>query len=109
MQPDMLIHPGEILAQEFLKPYRVTVDQLATGLDVPIDTLSAIVEGTRAVDGPMSKLLGHAFNMSEEFFANLQVRYELDRATMEAQQDNRAADRLRRADKFASELRAHHG
>lgn len=103
MRSDMLIHPGEILVEEFLKPYGVTVERLSDGLDVPIGT---IIDGTRNIDGPMSKLLGHAFNMSESFFANLQVRHELDRASMEAQNDVRFSERIRRADDFARGSRA---
>ena len=86
--------------------YSVTVAQLAAGLDVPISTISAIVDGARNIDGPRSKLLGHAFNMSEVFFANLQVRYELDRASLEAQNDVHFSERIRRADDFARGLRA---
>lgn len=102
----MLIHPGEILAEEFLKPYGVTAAQLADGLDVPTVTISTIIDGTRSIDGSMSKLLGHAFNMSESFFANLQVRYDLDRASMEAQRDTEFSERIRRADDFARGLKA---
>jgi antitoxin HigA-1 len=104
MDQDMLIHPGEILKEEFLEPYGLNANQLAIRLDVPPNAITGIINGTRGVSGRMSKLLGHAFGMSEEFFANLQTRYELDLAAIEASKDEKAAARLRRADALAKEL-----
>ena len=80
--------------------------QLATRLSVPPNAITAIINGQRGVSGAMSKLLGHAFDVSEAFFANLQTRYELDRATMDAEAGGKAAERLRRADDLARELAA---
>ena len=105
MEQAMLIHPGEILKEEFLDPHGMNPNQLATRLGVPANAITAIVNGKRGITGPMSKLLGHAFGMSEEFFANLQTRYNLDIATIEAGRSKKAADRLRRADVLASEVR----
>jgi antitoxin HigA-1 len=104
MDPDMLIHPGEILKEEFLQPHGINPNQLATRLGVPPNAITAIVNGQRGITGPMSKLLGRAFGMSEDFFANLQTRYELDLATIDAASNEKAAERLRRADELAREL-----
>jgi len=104
MHNDMLIHPGEILKEEFLVPHGMNPNKLATRLDVPPNAITAIVNGTRGISGPMSKLLGHAFGMSDDFFANLQTRYEIDLATIDAGRDERAAERLRKADELAREL-----
>ncbi len=105
MDQESLIHPGEILKEEFLIPQGLNPNQLATRLGVPPNAITAIVNGTRGVSGPMSKLLGRAFGMSEEFFSNLQTRYELDLATIDADCDEKAAERLRRADELARDLR----
>ncbi|HET6306178.1 MAG TPA: HigA family addiction module antitoxin [Rhodopila sp.] len=104
MDPDMLIHPGEILKEEFLQPHGINPNQLATRLGVPPNAITAIVNGQRGITGPMSKLLGRAFGMSEDFFANLQTRYELDLATIDAASNEKAAERPRRADELAREL-----
>ena len=104
MDHAMLIHPGEILKEEFLEPHGLNANQLATRLGVAPNAITAIINGTRGVSGPMSKLLGHAFGMSEEFFANLQTRYEIDVATIEAAKGGKAAERLQRADQLAREL-----
>lgn len=104
MDKDMLIHPGEILKEEFLDRHGLNANQFATKLGIPPNAITAIVNGTRGVTGPMSKLLGHAFGMSEGFFANLQTRYELDLATIEAATEGKASKRLERADALAREL-----
>ena len=104
MEQDMLIHPGEVLKEEFLDPHGLNANRLAIRLGVPPNAITAIVKGTRGISGPMSKLLGHAFGMSEGFFANLQTRYELDVATIDAGKGEKAAERLRRADELAREL-----
>ena len=106
MRPDLLIHPGEILKEEFLEPHGLNPHQLAKRLDVPPNAITAIVNGTRGISGPMSKLLGHAFGVSEDFFANLQTRHDLDRATIEASTNGKLAERLRKADQLARELNA---
>jgi addiction module HigA family antidote len=104
MDESLLIHPGKILSEEFLIPHHLTANRLATRLGVPPNSIIAIINGTRGVSGPMSKLLGHAFGLSDEFFANLQTRYELDLATIEASRDETAARRLERASELAKEL-----
>ena len=104
MDQDTLIHPGEILKEEFLVPHGLNANQLATRLGVPPNAVTAIINGQRGITGPMSKLLGHAFGVSEEFFAHLQTRYELDLATIDAATNEKAAERLRRADELAREL-----
>ncbi|HEX2943785.1 MAG TPA: HigA family addiction module antitoxin [Rhodopila sp.] len=105
MDKDMLIHPGEILKEEFLEPHGLNANQLAVRLGVPPNAITAIINGQRGITGPMSMLLGHAFGMSEDFFAHLQTRYELDLATIDATSNQKSAERLRRADALARELK----
>jgi addiction module HigA family antidote len=104
MDQDMLIHPGEILKEEFLEPHGLNANQFAKRLGVPPNAITAIINGQRGISGPMSKLLGHAFGMSDDFFANLQTRYDLDLAGIDAESNQKSAERLRRADALAREL-----
>jgi len=104
MDECLLIHPGEILKEEFLVPHGLNANRLAIRLGVPPNAITAIINGTRGVSGSMSILLGHAFGVSDEFFANIQTRYELDVAALEAATDATAAERLQRADELAREL-----
>jgi addiction module HigA family antidote len=105
MNQDMLIHPGEILEEEFLDAHGLNANQLATRLGVPPNAITSIIKGQRGISGPMSKLLGYAFGMSEDFLANLQTRRDLDLASIDTESNEKAAERLRRADELARELR----
>ena len=104
MDESLLIYPGEVLKEELLEPHGLTANRLAVRLDIPPNAVTAIINRTRGITGPMSRLLGHAFGMSAEFFANLQTRHDLDLAKINAAKDDRTADRLRRADELYREL-----
>ena len=43
------IHPGEILLEEFLEPFRVTQHRLAVDIGVPPRRINEIVHGKRRV------------------------------------------------------------
>jgi addiction module HigA family antidote len=97
----LLIHPGEILKEEFLVPYGLSANRLAKAIGVPTNRITEIVNGTRNITGETAVLLGHAFGTTPEFWLNLQSRYELDLASTRVSRDS-----IRRADQFARELRA---
>jgi antitoxin HigA-1 len=99
MDPKMLIHPGEILKEEFLVPYGLNANRLAIALDIPPNRITTIINGDRGITGETAMLLGHAFNTSPEFWVNLQARYELDVARTKVRQES-----ISLADKFAREL-----
>src|ERR1700747_2639242 len=101
MDADLLIHPGEALAEEFMKPYGLSANRLANALDGPTNRITAIINGTRGITGETALLLAHAFGTTPEFWLNLQSRYELDLASTRVPQDA-----IRRADAFHRELRA---
>jgi addiction module HigA family antidote len=98
------IHPGEILAEEFLIPHGLNANRLATRLGVPPNAITAIIKGTRGVSGCMSRLLGRAFGLSDGYFAALQTRYELDMAAVGASRCPKVAEPLRRAECLARDL-----
>lgn len=72
-----LIHPGEILLEEFMKPLGVSINKLARDIDVPPGRISEIVNGKRAVTADTALRLGRYFGVSPEVWLNLQVDYEL--------------------------------
>ena len=74
VDPNLLIHPGEILKQEFLIPYNLSANRLAKAIGVPTNRITEIVNGTRSVTGETAVLLGHAFGTTPEFWLNLQSR-----------------------------------
>jgi len=71
------IHPGEILREEFLRPMEISLNQLARDLDVPLNRVSLVVNGTRAITADTALLLGTYFGVSPELWLNLQADYDL--------------------------------
>lgn len=70
------VHPGDILRNDFLAPLEIGVDRLAREIDVP--SLKEIVEGRCGVTEETAHLLGQRFNMTRDFWMNLQARYDFD-------------------------------
>ncbi|MBC2592492.1 HigA family addiction module antitoxin [Rhodococcus aetherivorans] len=72
------IHPGEILREDFLEPFGITQNRLATIIGVPPRRINEIVLGKRSITADTALRLGKAFGNSAQFWLNLQDRYELD-------------------------------
>ena len=70
------IHPGEHLAEE-LKELRISAAELARQIDVPVNRVTGIINGQRAITADTALRLGHWFGTSAEFWLNLQKLYEL--------------------------------
>jgi antitoxin HigA-1 len=75
-----IIHPGEILAEEFLKPSGVTAHQLAAELKIPYDVLREILECRRHVCVDIALRLSRYFGTSERFWLEAQLAHDLERA-----------------------------
>lgn len=72
--------PGEILAQEFLAPLRLTQKQLADHIRCDLKVINRIVNGRTSVTAEMAVRLGAAFGTSPEFWLNAQQAVDLSRA-----------------------------
>ncbi len=70
------IHPGVHLAEE-LKELGITAAELARQIDVPVNRVTAIINGQRSITADTALRLGHWFGTSPEFWLNLQTLYEL--------------------------------
>jgi addiction module HigA family antidote len=68
-------HPGEVL-REYLGD--VTLTEAATRLGVSRVTLQRIVSGTSGISPDMAYRLAAAFGTSPEFWAGMQMQYDLD-------------------------------
>ena len=77
MRTKNLIHPGEILDAEFLKPLGISQNQLALDLHVPAPRINAIVRGKRSITADTALRLGAYFGMEPQFWLNLQSNYDL--------------------------------
>jgi len=74
-----LIHPGEILLEEFLRPMAISQYRLAKDISVPPRRINEIVHGTRAITADTALRLARYFDTSERFWLNLQARFDLER------------------------------
>ena len=82
------IHPGEILAEEFLIPMEISQYRLAKGISVSPRRINEIVHGKRNISADTALRLSRYFGLSERFWMNLQGRYDLET------EKDRLADRL---------------
>lgn len=78
------IHPGEHLAEE-LQEIGISARELARELNVPATRITEILRGRRGVSGDTALRLGRYFQVSPDFWMNLQKLYELDLARREIQ------------------------
>ena len=69
--------PGEILKEEFLDPMGITAYQLAKEIFVDQTRISQIIKGKRRITAKTALRLSRFFGMSEGFWINLQVTYDL--------------------------------
>ncbi|MBM4396920.1 MAG: HigA family addiction module antidote protein [Deltaproteobacteria bacterium] len=72
------IHPGEILAEEFLAPLGMSQYRLAKGIGVPPRRINEIVHGIRAITADTALRLARFFGTSPEFWVNLQTHFDLE-------------------------------
>jgi addiction module HigA family antidote len=70
-------HPGEMLLEEFLTPMGITQKDLADNIEVPYQRINEIVNGRRGITPSTALRLGKFFDMSADFWMNLQLRWDL--------------------------------
>lgn len=74
----MPIHPGEILREELLTPMGLSLSELARCIQVPVNRLSQIVRGLRAVTPDTALRLSRYFGFSPDYWLRLQLRYDFE-------------------------------
>ncbi|HZF12140.1 MAG TPA: HigA family addiction module antitoxin [Thermoanaerobaculia bacterium] len=74
------VHPGEILAEEFLKPLGISQNRLAREIRVPPRRVNEIVLGKRAITPDTALRLARYFGTSERFWLGLQMDFDLEEA-----------------------------
>lgn len=77
-------HPGEVLAEEFLKPLDMSVNALALALRVPATRIGAIVKGERSVSADTALRLARIFGTSLALWVNLQAMHDLTKTLAES-------------------------
>lgn len=74
-------HPGEMLREDFLPDYGLTVASFAKALGVSRQTVNELLRERRAVSPSMALCLSRLFGTSPEFWLNAQRAVDLWDAT----------------------------
>lgn len=72
------VHPGEVLLEEFLKPFEMSQNHLAVNIGVPTRRINEIVLGKRRVTADTALRLARFFGTSAQFWLGLQTDFDLD-------------------------------
>lgn len=70
-------HPGEMLREDFMSDYGLTVTTLATALGVSRQTANELLQCRRAVSPVMALRLSRLFGNSSLFWLNAQNAFDL--------------------------------
>jgi addiction module HigA family antidote len=70
-------HPGEMLREDFMPDYGLTVMSLARALGVSRQSVNELLRGRRAVSSEMALRLSRLFGNSPEFWLNAQRAVDL--------------------------------
>lgn len=74
------ICPGEILKQEFLAPLGISATALAARISVPPNRITRLIKGEVTLTAETATLLSAALSTTPDFWMNLQLHYDLERA-----------------------------
>jgi addiction module HigA family antidote len=66
-----------MLLEEFLNPMSLTQRELADAIHVPYQRINDIVNGRRGITPSTALRLGKFFNISADFWMNLQIRRDM--------------------------------
>ena len=72
------VHPGEVLAEDFLKGLEISQYRLAKGIGVSARRINEIVQGKRGITADTGLRLAKFFAMEAQFWMNLQSHYDLE-------------------------------
>ena len=71
------IHPGEILAKEFLQEFCISAYRLAKETKMPPTRVSEIIKGKRRITADTALRLSKFFGTTPDFWLGLQMEYDL--------------------------------
>lgn len=71
------VHPGEILLEEFMKPYGLTQTEIAQRIDVSRKHISEVVNGRKRISTDIALRLSRLFGTSPELWLNGQLAWDV--------------------------------
>lgn len=73
-----LIHPGEILLEEFIKPMELSLASVSRSTGIPASRLTEITKGRRSLTAETALRLAKYFGTSAAFWVGLQAEHDLE-------------------------------
>jgi addiction module HigA family antidote len=75
-----MIHPGEILLEEFIRPLGLTMAAVARATGIPASRLTEITKCRRGISAETALRLAKFFGTSAGFWIGLQADHDLEAA-----------------------------
>ena len=72
-----VLHPGEVLLEEYLKPLNLSQNKLALHMRAPAQRISEIINGKRTITADTAVRLAKVIGTTPEFWLSLQMDYDL--------------------------------
>ena len=81
------IHPGEVLAEEFLVPMGISAYRLSKDIGIPQTRVSQIIKGKRRITADTALRLSIYFNNSAKFWLGLQDDFDIEEKKRQLQNE----------------------
>ena len=75
-----LIHPGEILLEEFIRPMELSLAEVSRATSIPPSRLTEITKCRRSISAETALRLAKFFGTSAAFWIGLQAEHDLEEA-----------------------------
>lgn len=75
-----MIHPGEILLEEFIRPMELTLASVSRATGIPASRLTEITKCRRGISAETALRLAKFFGTSAGFWVGLQADHDLEAA-----------------------------
>ena len=72
------VTPGELLKEEFLKPFGISQYRLAKEIEVPAQRIGAIVSGKRSISADTDLRLCRFFSLSNGYWLRAQAAHDTE-------------------------------
>ena len=77
-QVPIIVHPGEVLREDFLLPLKLAPEKLAESIKIKPQVIQELITEKRDLDKDLATRLALYFDMSTEFWLGIQHDYEQD-------------------------------
>ena len=75
-----LLHPGQVLREEYMEPLRLDTAALAHALAVPADRIVPLIDDEAPLSSDLALRLARCFKTSPQFWLGLPGAYDLAKA-----------------------------